>query len=103
MENPITHSNNISQTTKEDTIWNTQNKKRTRSYFLPKPRFDIHINGKINKANATFGLLRPTFSSMDADILLTLYKALCRCHLDYNIYIRHAYVECSVVGVIYGL
>ena len=31
-----------------------------------------------------FGLLRRTFNLMDADILLTLDNALCRCLLDYD-------------------
>ena len=45
--------------------------------------FEAHMDDKINKANGILGLIRRTFTYLDKDILLTLYKALVRPHLEY--------------------
>ena len=51
--------------------------------FDEKLNFDTHIQQKINKANRVLGIIKRTFSHMDKDIFLKLYKALVRPHLEY--------------------
>ena len=45
--------------------------------------FDSHINQKVNKANKILGLIRRSFSYLDREMLITLYKSLVRPHLEY--------------------
>ena len=45
--------------------------------------FEKHIDAKISKANSFLGLIRRNFSYLDKDMLLTLYKAFVRPHLEY--------------------
>ena len=45
--------------------------------------FEEHMNCKINKANSIMGLIRRTFTFLDEQTLLLLYKALVRPHLEY--------------------
>ena len=47
--------------------------------------FEHHMNKKINKANSTMGLIviRRTFTYLDEETFLLLYKALVRPHLEY--------------------
>lgn len=45
--------------------------------------FEDHINEKINKANSIMGLIRRSFTYMDNNIFLHLYKSLVRPHLEY--------------------
>ena len=52
--------------------------------FDPQLSFDAHINNKINKANQMIGLIKRTFTYLNKDILLKLYKSLVRPHLEYG-------------------
>ena len=45
--------------------------------------FDKHVSTKVNKANATFGVIRRNFQFLDHKTFIPLYKALVRTHLDY--------------------
>lgn len=45
--------------------------------------FEQHMNEKTNKVNRSMGLIRWTFTLLDEEILLLLYKALVRPHLEY--------------------
>ena len=45
--------------------------------------FEKHLLEKINKANSRVGIIRRSFSFLDADMFLQLYKALVRPHLEY--------------------
>ena len=54
--------------------------------------FDQHIQSKINKANQTLGIIKRTFSFLDIDIFLRLYKSLIRPHLEYANVIWHPHL-----------
>ena len=46
-------------------------------------KFEEHIQTKINKANSIMGIIRRTYTYLDADTFLLLYKSLVRPHLEY--------------------
>ena len=46
--------------------------------------FDTHIQKCINKANQMIGLIKRTFSYLNKDTFLKLYKAMVRPHLEYG-------------------
>ena len=52
--------------------------------FDPHLSFDVHINKIINKANQMIGLIKRTFTYLNRDILVKLYKSLVRPHLEYG-------------------
>ena len=45
--------------------------------------FDQHIRDKVKKANSIIGLIRRTYTYLDAPTFLLLYKSLVRPHLEY--------------------
>jgi hypothetical protein len=45
--------------------------------------FDPHINRVVNKANQMIGIIRRTFSFLDKNTFLKLYKAFVRPHVEY--------------------
>ena len=47
--------------------------------------FSEHISGKVNKANRNLGMIFRTFTYMDKEIFLSLYKSLVRPHLEYAV------------------
>ncbi len=46
-------------------------------------KFNQHISEKISKANRNLGLIFKTFTYMDREMFLTLYKVLVRPHIEY--------------------
>ena len=46
--------------------------------------FDTHIQKAVNKANQMVGLIKRSFTYMDKDIFMKLYKAFVRPHLEYG-------------------
>lgn len=46
-------------------------------------KFSEHINNKVNKANRNVGLIFRTFTFMDPEMFLNLYKSIARPHLEY--------------------
>ena len=49
-----------------------------------KLKFQVHINTQIKKANSKLGLIKRTFSYLDKEIFMKLYKSLVRPHLEYG-------------------
>ena len=47
--------------------------------------FNVHINEKVNKANAIMGIIRRSFRHLNPDTFSRLYKALVRPHLQYAV------------------
>ena len=47
--------------------------------------FSEHINSKVNKANRNLGMIFRTFTFMDKEIFLNLYKSVVRPHLEYAV------------------
>ena len=47
-------------------------------------KFDIHINNIVNKANRLLGLVKRTFSYMDRDTFLIIYKSIIKPIIDYG-------------------
>ena len=47
-------------------------------------KFQKHINAQVLKANRMLGLIKRSFSYMDKEMFLTLYKSLVRPHLEYG-------------------
>ena len=52
--------------------------------FQSSLKFDCHIRIVVDKANKLIGLIKRTFSFMDKDLFIRLYKTLVRPHLDYG-------------------
>ena len=48
-----------------------------------KLKFREHINNKVNLANRNLGIISRTFSYIDKDMFLNLFKSLVRPHLEY--------------------
>ena len=46
-------------------------------------KFSEHINNRISKANKILGLIFKSFTFMDKDMFVTLFKTLVRSHLEY--------------------
>ena len=59
--------------------------------FDDKLLFDKHINKCISKANQVLGVIKRSFESKDASLILKLYKSMVRPHLEYanNIWSPH--------------
>ena len=53
-------------------------------FFDSKLCFDNHINYVVNKANSILGLIKRSFTFLDKDSFLCLYKSLIRPHLEYG-------------------
>ncbi|XP_072033113.1 uncharacterized protein B0403.1-like [Amphiura filiformis] len=51
--------------------------------FDPSLKFSKHVGKVANKANRIAGLIRRTFTHMDENMFLPLYKTLVRPHLEY--------------------
>ena len=51
--------------------------------FDPSLKFTVHVAKVSNKANSIIGLIKRTFTYMDVDMFLPLYKTLVRPHLEY--------------------
>ena len=45
-------------------------------------KFTDHMNNKVNKANRNVGLIFRTFTFMDKDMFLSIYKSVVRLHLE---------------------
>ena len=64
-------------------IQTCKNEKDLGVIFDEKLNFDVHINSKVNLANRNLGLIIKTFTYLDTDMFLQLYKSLVRPHLEY--------------------
>ena len=60
-----------------------QSEKDLGAIFDQKLKVTEHINSKVNKANRNVGLIFRTFTFMDKDMFLNLYKPVVRPHLEY--------------------
>lgn len=67
--------NNITKTTEEKDLGIT---------IDDKLKFQQHIHIQTKKANQRLGMINRTFTYMDKDMFLTLYKSLVRPHLEYG-------------------
>ena len=47
--------------------------------------FSEHINSKVNKANRNLGIIYRTFTFMDKEMFLILFKSLVRPRLEYAV------------------
>jgi len=57
--------------------------------FDEKLLFDKHMDSSINKANRMLGVIKRTFSFINKDTFLKLYKSMVRPHLEYGNIIWH--------------
>ena len=73
------HTNNVSH--KLETVTSEKDIGVT---FDSKLEFDLHINEKINKANSLCAMIRRTYKFLNYKMVLPLYKALVRSHLEYG-------------------
>ena len=67
----------------------TENEKDVGVIFSPNLKFDEHINTIINKANQLIGLIKRSFTHIDNNFLIKLYKSIVRPHLEYANVIWH--------------
>ena len=56
-------------------------------------KFDVHIQNAVSKANRMIGILRRTFTFLDKDTFLQLYKAFIRPHVEYGNAIWYPYLN----------
>ena len=61
--------------------------------FEPNLSFDKHISNITKKANQMLGIIKRTFTFMNKNIFLKLYKALVRSHLEYGNVIWNPYLK----------
>ena len=61
--------------------------------------FDVHIQKAISKANQMVGIIKRSFSYLDKEIFLKLYKAMVRPHLEYGNLIWHPYLKRQSVAI----
>lgn len=64
-------------------IENVKNEKDVGVSFDSELKFNEHISLKVNKANQAIGMIRITFTCMDPNIFIPLYKSYVRPHLEY--------------------
>jgi hypothetical protein len=69
---------------KEVNITKCKEEKDLGVFFDTSLSFDQHINKCINKANQRIGIIKRTFSYLDKDVFLQLYKSLVRPILEYG-------------------
>ena len=67
----------------------TENEKYVGVIFSPNLKFDEHINTIINEANQLIGLIKRSFTHIDKNFLIKLYKSIVRPHLEYANVIWH--------------
>ena len=61
--------------------------------------FDKHINTAVNKANRILGIIRRTFTDLDADVFIRLYKAMVRPHIEYGNQIWYPYLKRQSISI----
>ena len=61
--------------------------------FDPMLTFDIHIHNIVNKANRMLGIIKRTFSYLNKDTFLKLFKSFVRPHLEYANVIWSPYLK----------
>ena len=64
-------------------IENIKSEKDLGVFFDNELKFNEHIAIKVKKANQALGMIRNTFSCLDKEIFLPLYKSFVRPHLEY--------------------
>jgi len=64
-------------------IENVKNEKDLGVSFDSELKFNEHISLKVKKANQAIEMIRNTFTCMDPDIFIPLYKSYVRPHLEY--------------------
>jgi len=62
-------------------------------------KFEQHIQTKINKANSIMGIIRRTYTYLDADTFLLLYKSLVRPHLEYCNQIWNPHLQKHIISI----
>ena len=73
----------------EKELENTLTEKDVGVIFSKNLKFDEHINSVVKKANMITGLIKRSFTYLDKNMFLQLYKALVRPHLEYANVIWH--------------
>ena len=61
--------------------------------------FGPHVQSATNKANIMLGIIRTTFSFLNKDILLQIYKTLVRPHLEHGNVIWHPIFKRQSVAI----
>ena len=59
-------------------------------------RFNKHILNCVNKANRMLGLIKRSFSFMDKEMFLPLYKAMIRSHLEYAMVVWSPFLKKNI-------
>ena len=62
-------------------------------------KFDVHIQNSINKANRVLGIIKRSFSYINTDIFVKLYKSLVRPILEYGNVIWYPYLKRQSVAI----
>ena len=62
-------------------------------------KFNLHINNVIKKSNQLTGLIKRSFTYIDKEMLLKLYKSMVRPHLEYANVIWHPFYKKQLVAL----
>ena len=65
--------------------------------FDPSLKFSRHVGLIVNKANKILGIIKRSFTYMDADMFQVLYKTLVRPHLEYAYCIWNPFLQKDVM------
>lgn len=76
--------NNYTYTMNNETVTTCNTEKDLGVYIDNKLKFQEHISRQIKKANSKVGIIKRTFTFMDKEMFLVLYKSLVRPHLEYG-------------------
>ena len=56
----------------------------------------IHVSNCVNKANRILGIIKHSFSSLDVDMFLQIYKTAIHPHLEYSAVIWNPYLKQNI-------
>ena len=64
--------------------------------FCETLKFDKHILNCVNKTNKTLGIVKRSFTYMDKNMFMQLYKALIRPHIEYATVVWNPYLKKNI-------
>ena len=64
--------------------------------FCDTLKFDNHKSNCVNKANITLCIVKRSFSYLDTEMSMQLYKTLIRPHLEYSTVVWNPYLKKNI-------
>ncbi|KAK6186645.1 hypothetical protein SNE40_005932 [Patella caerulea] len=67
--------------------------------FQDNLKFDQHNANNVKKTNRLLGMIRRTFTNLNRNIFLQLYKSLIRPHLEYAVSVWHPFLKKEIIQI----